>query len=305
MNFLVTGGGGFIGTNLVKELLAQGHRVRVIDKNPRYGHVAGTAVCDISDRDIIYTMCKGIDTIIHLAAETGVQPSVDDPEADMSVNVGGTFNMLQAAHKQGVKRFIFASSGAVLGDSPPPHHEKMIAQPTSPYGASKLAGEAYCSAFFHSYGLETVVLRFSNIYGPYAWHKSNLFVNFMRSALTKEPLHIYGDGHQTRDFLYVKDLVSAIISASTIDKIGGQIFQLASGRETSIREFLTLLNSTSDSLGHHPFPYVHEDARPGEVIRSYADISKAKAILQWEPRYRLVEGIRSTFKWYTRKHGDV
>lgn len=304
MNFLVTGGCGFIGTNLVKELLAQGHRVRVLDKDPRYGHVCGTAVCDIRD-ELVGSICKGVDVIVHLAAETGVQPSVDNPKLDMDVNVGGTLNMLQEAYRHGVVRFIFASSGTVLGDNLPPFHEKMSTQPTSPYGASKLAGEAYCNAFFHSYGLPTVVLRFSNIYGPYAWHKSNLFVNYIKSAFTKEPLHIYGDGYQTRDFLYVKDLVSAIILASTIDNIAGQIFQIASGQETSIREFLAVMNTVSDSMGHHPFPYIHEDTRLGEVRRSYADISKARDILRWKPQYNLVEGMTETFKWYMRKYGNV
>ncbi len=305
MNFLVTGGGGFIGTNLVKELLAQGHRVRVIDKDPKHGHVAGTAVCDISDRDIIYTMCKGIDTIIHLAAETGVQPSVDDPEASISVNVGGTFNVLQAAYKHGVKRFIFASSGTVLGDNEPPFHEEMTTQPTSPYGASKLAGEAYCNAFFHSYGLETVVLRFSNIYGPYAWHKSNLFVEYIRAAIEKGSMDIFGDGFQSRDFLYVKDLVRAIMAAATTENIGGQIFQIASGQETSIREILHIMSMCADLYGIGPAKFQHKDARLGEVRRSYADISKARKILKWEPQYNVVEGMTETFQWYVRKYGDV
>lgn len=302
MNYLVTGGGGFIGTNLVRELLVQGHRVRIIDKDPKHGHVGGTAICDIRDRDMVYTMCKGIDTIIHLAAETGVVPSVLDPETSMSVNVGGTFNLLDAAHKRGVKRFIFASSGTVLGNQYPPFKENMMTRPTSPYGASKLAGEAYCSAYYHSYGLETVVLRFSNIYGPYAWHKQNLFIEFIRAVLRDKPLHIYGDGKQTRDFLYVKDLIEAIILAASAPDIGGQVFQIASGRETGIIKVLAMMNDISRYLTGKQVTYTHEPPRSGEAKRSYADNSYARLLLKWEPRYDLFDGMTETFRWYARKY---
>ncbi len=302
MNYLVTGGGGFIGTNLVKELLAQGHRVRVIDRDPKNSSFVGIAYADISDRDIVYTMCEGIDTIIHLAAETGVAPSVLDPETGMSVNVGGTFNMLEAAHKKGVKRFIFASSGTVLGNHHPPFEEKMMTRPTSPYGASKLAGEAYCSAYYHSYGLETVVLRFSNIYGPYAWHKQNLFIEFIKAVLRDKPLHIYGDGRQTRDFLYVKDLIGAIILAASVPDIGGQVFQIASGRETEIMDVLAMMNDISRYLTGKQVTYTHEPPRSGEAKRSYADNSYARLMLKWEPRYGLTAGMAETFRWYVRKY---
>lgn len=304
MNFLVTGGCGFIGTNLARALYAAGHHVRILDREPKNKSIYGVVQVDIRDK-LVYKLCEGIDVIIHLAAETGVQPSVDNPRKDMEVNVGGTLNLLEAAKLQGVKRFIFASSGTVLGDQDPPFNEDMITRPTSPYGASKLAGEAYCNAFYHSYGLETVVLRFSNIYGPYAWHKSNLFVEFIRAALQGKSLYIYGDGYQTRDFLYVKDLVEAIILASTVPDIGGQVFQIASGIETSIMDMVAMMNSISTVYANLEVEYTHELPRLGEVKRSYADISRARYTLRYKPRYDFMHGMTETFKWYMRKYRNV
>jgi len=302
MNYLVTGGGGFIGTNLVKELLKQGHQVRVIDRDPKNASFVGSAYSDIRDKGAVHAMCRGVDVIVHLAAETGVQPSIDNPRKDMSVNIEGTLNLLEAARECNVSRFIFASSGTVLGNASPPFNESMMTRPTSPYGASKLAGEAYCSAYYHSYGLETVVLRFSNIYGPYAWHKSNLFVEFIKAALKEKPLHIYGNGRQTRDFLYVKDLVEAIILASTAPGIGGQVFQIASGEETSVLYLLEMMKDISLEQIAQEVEYTFELPRPGEVKRSFADNSYAKLMLKWGPRYDLVSGMTETFKWYLRKY---
>jgi UDP-glucose 4-epimerase len=301
VKFLVTGGCGFIGTNLVKTLLAQGHQVSVLDREPKNAIVAGVVQIDIRD-ELVYKLCEGVEVIVHLAAETGVQPSVEDPRKDMEVNVSGTFNLLQAAALHKVKRFIFASSGTVLGRASPPFKEDSYGRPTSPYGASKSAGEAYCSAFYHSYGLETVVLRFSNIYGPYAWHKQNLFIKFIKAALKEEPLHIYGDGRQTRDFLYVKDLVDAIILASTVPDIGGQVFQISSGKETSILTLLRMMGDISLDEIAQEVEYTHEPPRPGEAKRSYAYNYYAKLMLGWKPKYSLVEGMTETFRWYLRNY---
>lgn len=304
MNFLITGGAGFIGTNLAKVLFDRGHRVRILDnaKMMSFGfHLDDYKFTDVVSKEA-RIQCQGIDTIIHLAAETGVQPSVEDPEPSVQTNVLGTLNMLEGAIEYGVKRFILASSGTVLGNASPPFEEKMMTRPTSPYGASKLAGEAYCSAYYHSYGLETVVLRFSNIYGPHAWHKNNLFVNFIRAALKEEPLHIYGDGRQTRDFLYVKDLVEAIILASTVPDIGGQVFQVASGKETSILTLLEIMKAISLEEIAQEVEYTFEPPRPGEAKRSYAYNYYAKLMLGWEPKYDLVTGMTETFRWYLRKY---
>lgn len=303
MKYLVTGGCGFIGTNLVQHLLAAGHRVKVMDWEPKNASIVGVSTTDVRD-PIATILTAGADVVIHLAAQSGVAPSIEEPKLSHDHNVDGTLNMLQAAVDGGVKRFIFASSGTVLGNEDPPFRENMITRPTSPYGADKLAGEAYCNAFYHSYGLETVVLRFSNIYGPWAWHKNNLFVKFIKAALKDKPLHIYGDGHQTRDFLYVKDLVEAIKLASTIEGIGGEVFQIASGEETSVNDLLHMMNRLSMTHLKKMVEYTTEPPRPGEVRRSYADTSWAQSVLCWRPQYDLSHGMHETFRWYMRKYGN-
>jgi UDP-glucose 4-epimerase len=302
MKFLVTGGAGFIGTNLVKALLAAGHQVKVVDWEPKNKSIVGVSTTDIRDQ-FVKILVAGTDVVIHLAAQSGVAPSIETPILSHEHNVDGTLNMLDACVETGVKRFIFASSGTVLGNASPPFKEDMLTRPTSPYGADKLAGEAYCSAFYHTYGLETVVLRFSNIYGPYAWHKSNLFINFIKAALKGESLHIYGDGHQTRDFLYVKDLVEAIILASTKPYVEGQVFQIASGRETSVLDLLALMNAISFIETAKEVEYTLEPPRPGEAKRSYADNHLARLIMGWQPKYDLRTGMAETFKWYRRNYG--
>jgi len=303
MRYLVTGGCGFIGTNLVQALLAAGHSVKVVDNDPKNKSIVGVSITDIRD-PLMGAIVAGADVVIHLAAETGVQPSVENPLFTTDVNVNGTLNLLDACVQNGVKRFIFASSGTVLGNASPPFKEDMMTRPSSPYGASKLAGEAYCHAYCRTYGLETVVLRFSNIYGPWAWHKSNLFVQFIKAILRKETLRIYGDGHQTRDFLYVKDLVEAIKLASTVEDIGDQVFQIASGKETSVMDLCRTMNMIAMTYAGRAVEYIHEPSRAGEPRRSYAYNSYAKLMLGWKPEYELVDGMLETFKWYMRNYGD-
>jgi UDP-glucose 4-epimerase len=301
VKFLVTGGCGFIGTNLVHALVRAGHQVKVMDWEPKNKSIVGCSTTDMRD-PLVPVLTSGVDVVVHLAAQSGVAPSIEDPKLSHEHNVYGTLNMLDACIETGVKRFIFASSGTVLGQASPPFKEDSYGRPTSPYGADKLAGEAYCSAFYHSYGLETVVLRFSNIYGPYAWHKNNLFVEFIKAALKEKPLHIYGDGRQTRDFLYVKDLVEAIILASTVPDIGGQVFQIASGKETSVLTLLEIMKAISLDEIAQEVEYTFEPPRPGEAKRSYAYNSYAKLMLGWEPKYDLVAGMTETFRWYLRKY---
>lgn len=301
MKYLITGGAGFIGTNLVQALLAMEHEVKVIDHDPKNAVGVPITMIDIAD-PMMYILMADADVVIHLAAQTGVAPSVEEPKLDMKVNVNGTVNVLEAAATNGVKRFILASSGTVLGNAPPPFREDLPTRPTSPYGASKLAGEAYCSAFYNTFGLETVVLRFSNVYGPWAWHKKNLFIEFIKAATKEKALHIFGDGNQTRDFIYIKDLIQAIILASTVEGIGGEVFQVASGKETSILDFLETMRGISLELIAQDVEWTHEPPRAGEAKRSYADISKAKKILGFEPRYDLITGMTETFDWYLRKY---
>lgn len=322
MNYLITGGCGFIGTNLIRRLLKEdgNNKIRVIDNLSvgtredlalvgEYVEVQGEKIGgfadrlelipgDIEDEDLSDKVTKAADAIVHLAANTGVIPSVENPRTDCLVNVLGTFNYLQAARRNGVKRFVFASSGAPLGEQIPPIHEAMVPRPISPYGASKLSGEAYCSAFHGSFGLETVVLRFGNVYGPGSTHKSSVVSKFIKHILASEPLTIFGDGNQTRDFVFMDDLTQAIHLALDQPQIGGEVFQIATHREHTVGEVAEVLNSLALNYLGRKSPIIYENERKGEVKRNFSDITKARKMLGFEPRYDIVEGLRKTFDWF-------
>jgi len=242
--------------------------------------------------------CQGADVIVHLAANTGVPKSVEDPRADCMNNVVGTFNYLEAARNNKVRRFIFASSGAPAGEVEPPIHEEMAPHPVSPYGASKLAGEGYCSAYFRSYGVETVALRFGNVYGPGSGHKSSVVAKFIRQALEGQPLEIYGDGSQTRDFIYIDDLIDAVWRAATMPGVGGETFQIATNAETSVREMLDLLVPILERNGLNVPPVQYSERRLGDVMRNYSDTSKAKIMLGWGAKMLLKVGLSKTVKYF-------
>jgi len=193
-------------------------------------------VGDVRDAELTIKVCRGIDAVVHLAASTGVIPSVEDPRSDCTANIIGTFNYLETARLNKIKRFVFASSGAPLGEQQPPIHEEMVPRPISPYGASKLCGEAYCSAYHRSFGLDTVALRFGNVYGPRSTHKGSVVAKFIRHIFAGKPLPIYGDGNQTRDFIYVDDIVDAILLALEKPKVGGEVFQIATHQEYTVAE---------------------------------------------------------------------
>jgi UDP-glucose 4-epimerase len=300
---LITGGAGFIGANLVRLLAPQGWRLRLLDNlsSGRAEDVAGLPVelvqGDIQDPQAIARAMAGCRLVVHLAAHTGVVESVQDPDTDMAINVRGTLNLLKAAVAAKVERFLFASTGgAIVGEATPPLHEDMPPRPISPYGAGKLAGEAYCSAFYGSYGLKTLSLRFSNAYGPYSYHKGSVIAKFMRKILAGEELVVFGDGQQTRDFVYVEDLCRAIAAAMTADAPFGQPVQLGGGRETSLNELLAGLRQVVDG---HPFPPVrYAAARPGEVVRNYVSLKRAGQFLAYAPRIDLAEGLARTWQWF-------
>jgi UDP-glucose 4-epimerase len=307
-SYLITGGCGFIGINLAKRLRQGGAAVRVLDNlstgRPEDLEFLNTqlVVGDIRDKEAVVAAVQGMDVVVHLAAHTRVVESVSDPSTSFDINVVGTLNVLLASRAAGVRKFIFASTGgAILGEQEPPVHECMVPRPISPYGASKLAGEAYCSAFAGSFGLNTVALRFSNVYGPYSYHKGSVVAQFFRNLLQGHPLTIYGDGSQTRDFVFVEDLVEAILLA---DQHGtpGEVFQIASGRETSIAELIGLMKQVLPGL---TFDIRYERSRPGEVSRNYASIEKASRILAYEPKMQLQEGLRRTWEWFLSKNGQL
>jgi UDP-glucose 4-epimerase len=258
------------------------------------GSAIELVVTDVRDEAAAAKAVAGADVVVHLAAETGVPHSILDPLQDCTTNVLGTLNYLEACRVQPTPRFVFASSGAPIGECTPPIHEELAPHPVSPYGASKLAGEGYCSAYYHCYGVEAVALRFSNVYGPGSGHKSSVVARFIGQALCGKALEIYGDGAQTRDFLFVDDLVSAVILAATAPAAVGNLFQIAMGYETSLIDLISELSAVMARAGL-PHPTVQKTSpRLGDVKRNYADISKAKSLLGWSPKVSLAEGLHET-----------
>ncbi len=317
-----------MGTSLIKQLQAEGnHKIRVLDNfkvgTPEDLSAAcqfteraasdlkpfseeGAAAVELVEGDILNAelalrAAQGMDVIIHFAANTGVEPSVKDPRLDCMTNVVGTLNYLEAARHNGVKRFVLASSGAAVGECVPPLHEEMPSHPVSPYGASKQAGEAYCSAYFRTYGVETVALRFGNVYGPGSGHKNSVVAKFIRLAMAGETLEIYGDGKQTRDFIYVEDLIGAIGLAATVKGIGGEVFQIATHRETSVRELMEQLLPALKNAGIQEVEVKYGAPRQGDVLRNFSDTSKAKRLLGWQARVDLSAGLEQTVNWFVEK----
>jgi len=327
-SILITGGCGFIGINLVKSIVAlKDTRIFVLDnlssgskeELQRVGPVTEVFTpdfkpshtssgvtflkADILDDHLAKDVCQNADVVIHLAANAGVIPSIEDPRSDCFANVVGTLNYLEAARINGVRRFVLASSSAPLGEQDPPIHEEMVARPLSPYGASKLSGEAYCSAYYNSFGIQAVALRFGNVYGQYSSRKNSVVAKFIKHILASEPLPIYGDGLQTRDFIYVDDLIRAILSAFEKPGVGGQIFQIATHREHTVVEVAKALNRLAEKYLGRKSPIVYEQERKGEVRSSYSDISKAKNMLGFMPKYELQQGLEKTFLWFVENRG--
>ena len=242
-----------------------------------------------------------MDVIVHLAANTGVGPSVEDPRKDCMSNVLGTFNMLEAARYNHIQRFVFASSGAPAGEVEPPIHEELPPHPVSPYGASKLAGEGYCSAYKRSFNIDTVALRFGNVYGPGSVHKSSVVAKFIKQALDGEDLEIYGDGTQTRDFVFIDDLTRAIILAATEADIGGETFQIASNRETTIHEMTNMLVGILRQKSDVDVNVINGKVRVGDVKRNYSDTTKARSRLHWQPEVTLNDGLTTTINYFLKQ----
>ena len=215
----------------------------------------------------------------------------------METNVIGTFNMLEAARQNNVKQFIFASSGATIGEVEPPIHEEKVQRPVSPYGTSKLAGEAYCSSYFRTFGVKTISLRFGNVYGPLSKHKSSVVAKFLKQAFDGETLEIYGDGDQTRDFIYIDDLIQAIVLSVQSDA-GGEVFQIATFKETTVNEITEKIKDLMESETGEKVSIVHIDTRLGDVRRNYSDISKAQRILGFSPGFDLDKGLMNTLEYF-------
>ncbi|NES77035.1 MULTISPECIES: NAD-dependent epimerase/dehydratase family protein [unclassified Okeania] len=319
-SILVTGGCGFIGTSLIRKFVERwpNLQIRVLDNlftgkpddlaevtsfsiiSPKElpGFDGGVALIegDIRNSELVQICTQNVDSIIHLAANTGVRPSIENPRLDMECNVLGTFNMLEAARVNGVKKFIFASSGAPAGQVEPPIHEELPPHPVSPYGASKLAGEGYCSAYFRTFGIDTVCLRFGNVYGPRSKKKSSVVAKFIRQAVAGETCTIYGDGTQTRDFLYIDDLVRAVILAME-KEVGGETFQIATGMERTVGELAELI-ATALSKRDMVMRTKYDAPLIGDVKRNFSDTSKAKRMLGWEAKMEIKQGIEKTLDYF-------
>ncbi|MBX3011954.1 MAG: SDR family oxidoreductase [Caldilineaceae bacterium] len=305
-NYLITGGAGFIGSNLVHELVERGERVRVLDNfsTGRRQNLLDVerdielVEGDLRSSETCRHAVQGMDVVLHQGALPSVQRSVTDPFTSHDTNATATINLLVAARDAGVQRFVYASSSSVYGDSPTmPKQEEMTPRPKSPYAVAKLAGEHYCRIFWELYGLETVCLRYFNVFGPYqdpTSHYSAVIPLFIRAMAAGKAPTIYGDGTQSRDFTYVRNNVHANLLAATQPDVGGQIFNIACGQRYSLLDLMTTLNQI---LGTSVEPNF-DRSRSGDVKHSLADIQKAQAQLHYQVQVDFYEGLRRTVAWY-------
>jgi UDP-glucose 4-epimerase len=311
---LVTGGAGFIGSHIVDSLLNEGFDVTVMD-NLYTGRMKNIAhhqnkkmfhfvKCDIRDFNLVKEKLKDIDAVFHQAALVSVISSVKNPIITNDINVGGTINLLKASSDLGVKRFIFASSAAIYGDtSSPLKKEGTIPNPISPYGVSKLAAENYVRVFHKAYGLETVCLRYFNVYGPRQSFEvqdayGGVITIFTNRLLENMSPIIYGDGEQTRDFIYIEDVVEANMLALSSKNAAGEVLNIGTGKKISLNKMVAVLKDITDKKN---LKNVYADPRPTDIRHSYADISKAKKILGFNPRFSIKEGLIELVKWYTKE----
>ena len=309
--YLVTGVAGFIGSNIAHALIARGDEVRGIDdlSHGRIENLDGILgkfdfrQADITDDSAINSACAGMDYILHQAARGSVPRSIADPVGSNHANVVGTIKVLQAARTAGVKRMVFASSSSVYGDTPTlPKKEEMTCAPISPYAVSKYAGELYAQSFSRVLGLETVSLRYFNVFGP-RQHPTSQYAavipKFVRAMLQGEPPVIFGDGKQSRDFTYIDNVVSANLLASVApaEKASGRVFNVAAGKSFSLNELYALLQEITGYNGTAS----HEPPRGGDVRDSLADTSRAQQAMGYKTLVDFKEGLRKTVQWYRQE----
>lgn len=304
--FLVTGGGGFIGSNLSERLVRKGHGVRILDNfstGRRENLLSFQDRIEVIEGDLrnpgkVREAVKGVDFVLHQGALPSVVRSIENPLECTEVNVGGTLNLLWACRREGIKRVVYASSSSVYGDSEVlPKVETHLPNPLSPYAASKLAGEHYCSVFTRVYGLETVSLRYFNVFGsrqdPVSQYAA-VIPRFITALIREEAPEIYGDGEQTRDFTYIDNVVEANIQACFREGVAGNVFNIACGERVSLNQLLEILRAVTGSAVEPR----HSPPRPGDIRHSLADISKAQGRLGYSLKVDLREGLRRTVKWY-------
>ena len=308
--YLVTGGAGFIGSHLAEELVRRGHRVHVVDslitgKRRNLAHIPGVEFLegDLAEPGVAERAVRGVDYVLHQAAIPSVPRSVKDPVASHRANVDASLNLLVAARDGGVKRLVYAGSSSAYGNTPTlPKREDMPPNPLSPYALQKLVAEQYCQMFTALYGLETVTIRYFNVFGPRqdpGSPYSGVISLFAAALLEGRQPTIYGDGEQTRDFTYVANVVDGVLRAVEAPGAAGEVINVATGGRISLNELLLAMNRIIDShLGA-----VYKESRAGDVHDSQADISKAKKLLGYVPIVPLEEGLKHTLDWCRAESG--
>ena len=310
MNLLVTGGAGFIGSHFVERCLASGHRVAVIDEfndfyDPAIKHANLAAVkndielhnVDIRDGDAVMRVIKEgkFDSIVHLAARAGVRPSIKEPKLYIDTNITGTWNLLEASRQAGMPRFICASSSSVYGvlKTAPFREDMCLNQTISPYAATKLAGEQFCSNYSHLYGMRTINLRFFTVYGPR--QRPDLAIHsFTRSINEGKSINQFGDGSTRRDYTYIDDIIQGMLACLTYEGQLCDVFNLGESQTTTLSELITTIEKT---LGKKAVINQLPE-QPGDVPLTYADISKAKQLLGYDPHTKIADGIPKFVDWF-------
>jgi len=306
---LVTGGAGFIGSALARALLARGDRVRVIDnffsgKRENLAEVAKDVElfeADIRDEAALARALAGVELVFHQAAIPSVPRSLTDPVASHDANATGTLKVLAAAKQAGVRRVVYAASSSAYGDTPTlPKIESMRPMPLSPYAVSKLAGEHYCQVYASAFGLETVSLRYFNVFGPRQDPKSEyaaVIPRFVTAALAGQGVTIYGDGTQSRDFCFIDNTVEANLAAAAAPGVSGQLFNVACGSATTLNDVVRLV---AEIVGH-AVPIAYAPGRVGDVKHSLADVTAARARLGYRGAISFAEGLQRTVAWYAAR----
>lgn len=324
MNVLVTGGGGFIGSHLVEGLIRRGHRVRVLDNfstgkmsnlaalrdanggpiftpegRSHRAEIAELLIGDAADPAVCRTACEGVDVVLHQAAVPSVPKSIADPLTSHRANIEATFQLLLAAREARVRRFIYAASSSAYGESEKlPKEESMPSSPLSPYAVQKLAGENYCRVFYGCYGLQTLSMRYFNVFGPRQDPRSQYAAaipSFVTAVLRGESPTIYGDGEQTRDFTYIENVVSANLMAIDAKETRGESINIACGEHVTVNDIIARINQ---ALGKNVTP-TYVPPRPGDIKHSWADISLAGRVIGYRPVVPFAEGLSHTIEWYS------
>jgi len=308
--YLVTGGAGFIGSNITEKLLQKGESVRVVDNlstgkkenmkdffdNPNFEFIEG----DLTDLEVAKRAVSGVNFVLHQAAIPSVQRSVDDPLKSNSANVTGTLNLLIAARDEKVEKFVYAASSSAYGDNPElPKREDLPVMPISPYALTKYVGEKYCQIFWRIYGLPTISLRYFNVFGPKQDPESQyaaVIPRFIKSLLNGSRPVVYGTGEQSRDFTFVENVVDANLAGAESKNGFGEVFNVGCGTQISLND---LLASLKNLIGSKVEPD-YQEARQGDVLHTRADISKIKKVLGYEPMTSFEQGLVKTIEWYKK-----